>query len=203
MVGGSGEVNGRGEDGRRVVKLVHWTDVHFLVKGFGSGGRFPGQKELMGMAHLYLTGRSDAFDSKRLVGRLVKDVSDLDPDVVVFSGDLTAMGTDAEFETAKRVVKPLLDAFPTVMIAGNHDRYTKGRRLSMENHFSAWMKGGRQNGTHWEAGKDVAKNSTYPAVFDLDSGLKIVAVDQVLVMRQLISSHQNKETPLRRFPTHR
>ncbi|KAJ8907075.1 hypothetical protein NDN08_003557 [Rhodosorus marinus] len=164
------------EDSRstRRVKLVHWTDVHFFVP---DGVKvLPERKELLGLLNLYVMGREKEFNPEKLVSRLVDDVAALNPDVVVFSGDMSAMGTSVEFETALRVIKPMLAAFPSVLIAGNHDRYTQQGRDRMETYFGQWMAGGIAEGALWSNFETA--DESWPGLFKLQNGLRIITLDQ-------------------------
>jgi 3',5'-cyclic AMP phosphodiesterase CpdA len=97
-------------------------------------------KRLLGTANLYLLGRKSKF-STAAQKAAVSTVLAQDPDVVVFTGDLTAQALDAEFSTARDLLDPILSRFPTIMIPGNHDTYvrenTPGDR--MRELFGEWM----------------------------------------------------------------
>ena len=45
------------------------------------------------------------------------------PDVLACTGDLTAMSTDSEWGAAKRLLGPMFEGQPSVLIPGNHDVY--------------------------------------------------------------------------------
>ena len=97
-------------------------------------------KRLLGTANLYLLGRKSKF-SPTVQEAAVAAVVAAQPDVVVFTGDLTAQALDAEFSAARALLDPILSRFPTVMIPGNHDTYvrenTPGDR--MRDLFGQWM----------------------------------------------------------------
>jgi 3',5'-cyclic AMP phosphodiesterase CpdA len=101
------------------MRIAHLTDIHVqttprLTELFG--------KRLLSTANLYLMGRRRSF-SRASAEAAVAAVCAEEPDVVVISGDVTAQALDAEFEMARRLLDPLLQKFPTVVIAGNHDTY--------------------------------------------------------------------------------
>jgi len=122
------------------VRVVHLTDLHFHAPLRAS--QLLGKRAL-GAANLVLRGRARQFGGASR-GAVVDDVLGLAPALVVVTGDLTALATDAEFEAARRALQPLLDAYPVAVTAGNHDRYTRGsaRARRMEDHFQRWMCGG-------------------------------------------------------------
>jgi 3',5'-cyclic AMP phosphodiesterase CpdA len=83
------------------------------------------------MAHSnLLLNRRHRFNHGLLPG-LVEHAQSLNPDLVLFSGDVSTSSLESEFEDVMHVVKPLVDAAPQggVLVPGNHDRYTfKSRR---------------------------------------------------------------------------
>jgi 3',5'-cyclic AMP phosphodiesterase CpdA len=65
-----------------------------------------------------------------LLPDLVEHAQSLDPELVLFSGDVSTSSLESEFEDLLEVVKPLTDQTPGVLVPGNHDRYTfKSRRV--------------------------------------------------------------------------
>lgn len=157
------------------MRIAHLTDVHFL-------GR-PGLRALLGKRALgglnLALGRIRAFDATDIVPAVVEDVLAARPDVAVISGDLSALSLEEEWVEALRVFEPLLNSVPTVVIPGNHDRYTNeawsGRW--MERHFGPWMGGGTWDpeARRWSP-RVVADLLTTCATFEL-GGARIVAVD--------------------------
>lgn len=122
------------------VKIAHITDVH--VQAPPRLSEMTG-KRLLGTANLYLLGRKSKF-SLAAQEAAVAAVVAAEPDVVVFTGDLTAQALDAEFSAARELLDPILSRFPMVMIPGNHDTYvreqTPGDR--MRDLFGQWMGSG-------------------------------------------------------------
>ena len=55
---------------------------------------------------------------------MVTKVTQVAPDLVLCTGDLTATATDAEFAGALELLSPLTVAYPFLCIPGNHDVYT-------------------------------------------------------------------------------
>lgn len=118
------------------MRIAHVTDIHVQVRPAASELL---NKRLVGSVNLYLFGRHSKF-SPQVQAALVRDVAAQAPDVVACSGDLTAQATDAEFAAAHALLAPLFSRQPTVLVAGNHDVYTRGaeRDRRIEHHFAAW-----------------------------------------------------------------
>eukprot|EP00871_Galdieria_phlegrea_P005665 jgi/Galph1/609/GphlegSOOS_G5339.1 len=158
----------------RILRIIHWTDVHFHVMKLPN--LLPTLKQAMGLVHLYVRGRKSEFNPMELIPVFIEQIEKLQPDLLIFSGDLTALALPAEFETALSVLSPLLKKYPNIMIAGNHDRYTKGNECVMEQYFGEYMRGGTNwKDSHWERQDG---QETWPHVFDTGTGLKIITLDQ-------------------------
>jgi len=153
------------------LRVVHLTDLHFHVPA--RAGQLLGKRAL-GHANLVLRGRAGQFGGASR-DAVVDDVLGLGPDLVVVTGDLTALATGAEFEAARAALDPLLTALPVAMVAGNHDRYTRGaaRDRRMEAVFGPWMEGGR-----WDpaAARWRKAHRRPPACFTID-GLELLMLD--------------------------
>jgi 3',5'-cyclic AMP phosphodiesterase CpdA len=98
---------------------------------------WPG-KRLIGGANL-LRGRGRRFaDAPRKVEALSRLAREESADAVVCTGDLSALGTDAELEAARSGVQPFFEApLGFVCIPGNHDLYTQSvvREQRFDRHF--------------------------------------------------------------------
>jgi Icc-related predicted phosphoesterase len=145
------------EQEQACIRLLHFTDIHFHKPSLS--GNLPTLKELLGYANLYFAGRRKAFDAKTATKAFIRLVHELEPDLVVFSGDLTSTGTPTEFAMAYEHLRPLLqskrpgeslrsaDSFVSgspvvIMVAGNHDRYSQKNLYGMELFFGEQMLGG-------------------------------------------------------------
>lgn len=93
-------------------------------------------KRLLGQANLWLN-RRHKFDH-RLIDRLIEQVNTVSPDLVLLSGDLTTTSLEGEFEDVARILGPLTRKYRTLIVPGNHDRYTftSARRRVMESMLS-------------------------------------------------------------------
>jgi 3',5'-cyclic AMP phosphodiesterase CpdA len=118
------------------MRIAHVTDIHVQVRP-GLSQLF--NKRLLGTVNLYLMGRHNKF-SPVVQQALVEAVVAQEPDVVACSGDLTAQATDEEFEAAHKLLAPMFSRQPTVLVAGNHDVYTRAadRDRRIEERFGTW-----------------------------------------------------------------
>ncbi len=105
------------------VRIAHATDIHWYVPP--PLGRMVGNKRMLGGLNLWLRGRSKHF-SPEVQDALVAHVQALAPDAFVITGDLTATALEDEFALAAERLAPVLEATPTLVMAGNHDVYTRG-----------------------------------------------------------------------------
>ncbi len=123
------------------MRFVHMTDVHYFVPPPWSRIL---NKRILGLANLYLAGRSSYFDAGAGVAAAVGDAEAQGAEAFLFTGDLTATGLPAEFDAARSGFAPLLTTLPSVVIPGNHDRYTgeSSAQRQMEAVFAPWMGGG-------------------------------------------------------------
>jgi len=119
------------------MKIVHLTDLHFQVPPrveelWG--------KRLLGSVNLYLLGRHSKFTRAAQEAAVRQTILE-EPDLVVFTGDLTAQALDSEFSTARQALDPILSRFPAVMIPGNHDTYVREETpgMRMRELFGEWM----------------------------------------------------------------
>jgi len=120
------------------VRVLHFSDIHI---GLGLGRvplrDWPG-KRLAGGINL-LRGRGRRFEGALDKLPLLTEVAGAEGvDLVVFSGDFTAMGTDAELSAARAAIEPLLALSASfVCVPGNHDIYARDvvREKRFEKHF--------------------------------------------------------------------
>ncbi len=119
------------------MRIAHATDIHWMEP---PGSRIFNTKRLLGSANLFLRGRRHHFDL-RVQSALVEHLLELEPDLVLITGDLTAQALPKEFDKARRALQPVLDSIPTFVIPGNHDVYTVGAQCEgrIRTWFSEWM----------------------------------------------------------------
>lgn len=108
------------------VRILHVSDLH-IEEGFSEvpAGELL-NKRLVGLMSLWLKRRRLWRDAKPKVAALAKAASAWDVDLVIATGDFTALGTARELEIAKEVVRPLFDRpLGAVCLPGNHDLYVR------------------------------------------------------------------------------
>ena len=115
--------SGRRREHQRV-RILHFSDMHL-----GLGVRrvpladWPG-KRLAGGANL-IRGRGRGFsDAAEKTRHMVRFADELRADLVLCTGDLTALATEAEMLAARTILEPLMESGRFVVIPGNHDLYT-------------------------------------------------------------------------------
>ena len=96
-----------------------------------------------------------------LLERAISEINDLNPDIVVCSGDLTTFGFKHEYEEARRYLDKVV-CESMVVIPGNHDSRNVGYV-----HFEELF-GERRSELHLNGVSILAVDSTEP---DLDNGL--------------------------------
>ena len=92
-------------------------------------------KRLAGQANLWFS-RRHRFQ-KSLIFNVLQRVEALKPDLLLLSGDLTTTALHSEFEEAATALRPIMSKIETVIVPGNHDRYTmmSGWARTAEKHF--------------------------------------------------------------------
>lgn len=128
-----------GDTSLDTIRLLHFSDPHF-----GLGVRrvpvrdWPG-KRMVGGFNL-LRGRGKKFrHAPSRIASLALFAEREGADAAVCTGDLSALGTDAELEAARQAVGPFFRArLGFVCLPGNHDLYTAAvlRERRFERHFS-------------------------------------------------------------------
>lgn len=121
------------------IRIAHLSDLHYHTS---STFQEVVSKRILGLANLYIKGRVHHFDPQ-VAAAAIRSVVEDAPDVVAITGDVTALATAREFELARQALEPILGHFPTFMIPGNHDVYTRGsvRSHRLETWFGPWLKG--------------------------------------------------------------
>lgn len=107
------------------MRIVHFSDIHIGRRTKQAGALF--DKRLLGLINYKLNRRHHIREI--LVSNAVGRITDLDPDLVVCTGDITCIGSPEEFRAACRILEPLVVApdFKFVYLPGNHDAYVRDR----------------------------------------------------------------------------
>jgi 3',5'-cyclic AMP phosphodiesterase CpdA len=130
-----------------MIRLAHLSDVHITARPLGWRRADWFSKRLTGWLNLALLGRARRFRlAEQVLGVLMTELRQRRPDRVVFSGDATALGFEAEFARAAALLglsagEPL----PGLAVPGNHDYFTPFCVSSglFERHFAPWQSGER------------------------------------------------------------
>lgn len=122
------------------MRALHFSDIHIsLGLRRVPPSDWPGKRVAGGVN--FLRGRGRRFKrALEKLERLAEFTRRADVDLVIFSGDFTAMGTRAEFAAAREAIQPFLDA-PAgfVCVPGNHDLYT--RKVVRQRRFETTFEG--------------------------------------------------------------
>ncbi len=136
--------------GISAVRFVHLSDIHVTARPLGWKAGDWLTKRFPGWINYQLLGRKRRFrQADDVLALLMAEVRACRPDRVIFSGDATALGFEAEFRRAADllgVTQP--NPLPGLAVPGNHDYYTPGtvRAGLFERYFAPWQTGERLDG---------------------------------------------------------
>lgn len=129
------------------VKLCHFSDIHLTARPLGWTVRDVLGKRSTGWMNLALLGRGVRFHHAPLVTDVLRQVfATRQFDQLVFSGDATMLGFDAELRAAAAKIgvgDPSLA--PGIAVPGNHDVYVPRaeKKGAFEAVFAPWQQGQR------------------------------------------------------------
>jgi 3',5'-cyclic AMP phosphodiesterase CpdA len=134
----------------RAVRLIHLSDIHVTRRPLGWQRADWFTKRLPGWLNLRWLGRGKRFrHASTVLTRLMKEVQDRPPDRLLFTGDATALGFEAELAHAAELFGlHKNEALPGLAVPGNHDYYTPAMAGSglFERYFATWQQGERVDG---------------------------------------------------------
>ncbi len=126
-----------------MTKILHVSDLH-LEDGFpGVPVKSFINKRLAGLANLAFRRRRAFAEAPRKVEALATFSKEQGADLVVCTGDYTALGTEPEIAYARKIVEPLTHApLGFFTVPGNHDLYLRDTVESgwFDEHFGEFMK---------------------------------------------------------------
>jgi 3',5'-cyclic AMP phosphodiesterase CpdA len=134
----------------RVIRIAHFSDLHITTEplGWRRGDWF--NKRLPGWLNLKWLGREHRFrDADAILAVLADELQQRRIDHVIFSGDATALGFEAELAHAVALLGVVgQDRLPGMAVPGNHDYYTREVAASglFERAFAPWQNGERVDG---------------------------------------------------------
>ncbi len=96
-------------------------------------------KRLLGHANLMINRRFRF--NHRVLAPMIDRVAALKPDSVLLSGDVTTTSLEDEFHDVATYLEPLSRKVPTVIVPGNHDKYTfrSARKNRMGSHMGGLL----------------------------------------------------------------
>ncbi|MDF1663464.1 MAG: metallophosphoesterase [Planctomycetota bacterium] len=153
------------------MKIAHFSDVHFTRKP----GEFPLRdlmsKRGMGWLNLTVRRRYKRFVAvAQVVGAFLRDLQVVKPDLILFTGDLTAVAYPQEFEAAAEAFLDLRKRTDVLGVPGNHDVYVRkanGEQLFADL-FGNWLRS--------DCPDHSGENFPLPAVRLLGDEVAVVAV---------------------------
>ena len=132
------------------LRLAHFSDIHISANPLGWRRRDYFTKRYAGWVNFRWLGRRRRFRSAdEVLAALVAELQLRRPDHLIFSGDATALGFEAEFARASALLgMKEAHLLPGIAVPGNHDYYTHEVAASglFETHFDAWQQGERVDG---------------------------------------------------------
>lgn len=126
-----------------LARLVHFSDIHLPAKPLGLRLRDAFSKRLTGWVNLKL-GRGRKFrEGPTILDALFANICKEPVDAIVFSGDATVLGYEAEVVSAVRQLHVgEAEMPPGIAVPGNHDYYVKASVTgAFERHFAPWQQG--------------------------------------------------------------
>jgi len=144
------------------MRVLHLSDVHVDVP-FGSmpPGGWLSPKRIVGGANLALRRRSHFLRAREKLSLLGQFQREMNVDLVICTGDYTALGTEPELLAAREAIEPLTKAragFATV--PGNHDVYVGDSVGRFDRIFG-----------------DLIQTGPWPRVQVVDDAIAVVAVN--------------------------
>jgi 3',5'-cyclic AMP phosphodiesterase CpdA len=132
------------------IKLAHFSDIHVSSPNSSWKAADWFNKRLPGWFNLRCLGRGHRFSqAETVLHAFMQDIRERRPDHIVFSGDASALGFEAEIERAAQLLLLSTGEIPGIAVPGNHDYYTRAAAASgdFERNFTAWQIGKRVDGS--------------------------------------------------------
>jgi 3',5'-cyclic AMP phosphodiesterase CpdA len=129
-----------------MICLAHLSDLHLTSSGLAWCWHDWFNKRLLSWANLRLFRGHHFAGADHILRRLVEELGQRRIDHVIFSGDATALGFDAELQLTAQTLK--LESLPGLAVPGNHDYCTRRAAASgdFERIFAPWQHGERIEG---------------------------------------------------------
>jgi 3',5'-cyclic AMP phosphodiesterase CpdA len=134
-----------------MIRLIHFSDIHITAPRLDWRLRDWFNKRYAAWVNFRWLGRRRRFrQADQVLALLVENIRDHKPDHVVFSGDATALGFEAEFKRAAELLHVGDGQLPPgLAVPGNHDYCTREAAASglFERYFAPWQTGVRLDGS--------------------------------------------------------
>jgi 3',5'-cyclic AMP phosphodiesterase CpdA len=142
-----------------MIRLAHVSDIHITASPLGWKWRDWFSKRYLGWINFRWLGRRFRFrQAEDVLAAMVADLRQRGPDRLIFSGDATALGYEAELKRAVALLG-LTDGNPCsgLAVPGNHDYYTRAVQASglFERYFAPWQSGIRIAGSTYPFAQQV------------------------------------------------
>ncbi len=132
------------------MRVIHLTDPHLTSLPSFAAGRFLFNKRFLGAISW---SRRQKHHFRSQLDLLVKDIRSEAPDLIICTGDLVQIGTEAEIIQAKDWLDELSSICKVILVPGNHDCYQRESYDLMMKYWSPYFFEDRQ------------KDQEFPSVF--------------------------------------
>ncbi len=154
------------------MRVLHVSDVHVTVAFTAMPWRDMANKRLLGALNYKLRRFKQFQHAERKLAQLAEFAKRERVDLVICTGDYTALGTEPEFIAARAAIQPLSQIGAGYLtVPGNHDIYLRDcladRRF--ERHFGTFLKSDAIPGT--------AVDGPWPVARLINEDVAVVAVD--------------------------
>jgi 3',5'-cyclic AMP phosphodiesterase CpdA len=124
-----------------MVRLAHVSDIHVTARPLGWGLRDYFNKRMTSWVNLRVARRKRFVHNDRILAALAIELRERGVEHVVFSGDATSLGLEAEVQQAAELLG--VGRGPGLAVPGNHDYLTRHTECSgdFERHFAPWQEG--------------------------------------------------------------
>jgi 3',5'-cyclic AMP phosphodiesterase CpdA len=134
----------------KAIRLAHFSDIHISAPHLDWRSSDWFSKRWTGWINYRWFGRRHRFrDADRVLAALVEDLRSRPVDRLIFSGDATVLGFEAELARAAALLGlSAREGAPGIAVPGNHDYYTRRAAASglFERYFAPWQQGERLDG---------------------------------------------------------
>lgn len=165
-----------------MIRVLHFSDVHVAPPLPELPRHQMLNKRLVAMGNLVLRRGRKFRDGPRKLARLAELMSEERVDLVLNTGDYTALGTEPEMAFARHHIEPFLAApLGLVTMPGNHDVYLQDSvdERRFERHFGALLRSDLP---------ELATDGVWPLVRLFGDGLAVVCVNSARPNPQVLLS---------------